>query len=85
MKFYHGTSLSVWRKIQEEGVLWGKRNTPSRCTYLALNYDDAKKFGEVVLEVDYEPKTLVDNYVDGCWQVRVYDPLPINQINRLEK
>ena len=26
MKFYHGTTEEYWKQIQEEGVLWGRRN-----------------------------------------------------------
>lgn len=79
MKFYHGTSLESWHAIQAEGVLWGQRNLPSRCTYLALNAEEAQQYGEVVLEVDYEPKSLTDNWTEDCWQVRVYDPLTMFQ------
>jgi len=71
MKFYHGTSLESWHAIQAEGVLWGQRNLPSRCT--------AQQYGEVVLEVDYEPKSLTDNWTEDCWQVRVYAPLTMFQ------
>lgn len=75
MKFYHGTSPESWQAIQAEGMLWGKRNAPSRCTYLALSAEDAQQYGKIVLEVDYEPQSLTDNWTEGCWQVRVYDPL----------
>lgn len=26
MKFYHGTTKKVWKEIQKEGVLWGRKN-----------------------------------------------------------
>lgn len=66
MKFYHGTSEENWQKILKEGVLWGVRhvlnsdgsisttNQPSRCTYLAVDLEEAKQYGEVILEVDYD-------------------------------
>ncbi len=80
MKFYHGTTKEKWKKIQEEGVLWGIRNAPSRCTYLAVREEDAYK-SEVLLEVEYTPNPgKDDNYVDGAWQLRVYVPISIKKI-----
>ena len=79
MKFYHGTSKDNWKKIQEEGVLWGKpswnetwrnekgeRVETNRYTYLTPDLDIAEKMGskEVILEVEYEPLG-VGNLVDG--------------------
>ena len=95
MKFYHGTSPAAWAAIQEEGVLWGKREPitwedgtvtqPDRCTYLSV--DDcleAAQYGDIILEVDYTPGELRDNYSEGCWQVRVYDPIPVKNVRRME-
>ena len=95
MKFYHGTNEEAWASIQEEGVLWGKRepitwedgtvSQPDRCTYLSVGDAlEAAQYGDIVLEVDYEPRSLKDNYSDGCWQVRVYDPIPLEQVRRIE-
>jgi hypothetical protein len=84
--FYHGTSQKNWNEIQREGVLWGRREVegfhPSRCTYLATDKKEAESYGDVVLSVDYEPKSDKDNYSDGCWQLRVYDPIPTSRISR---
>ena len=65
MIFYHGTSKENWEKIQEEGVLFGRRyivdnddniiQEVSRCTYLATEFDEAKQYGDIVLSVEYEP------------------------------
>jgi len=72
MKFYHSSSFESWIKIQKEGCLWGIRNAPSRCTYLALELKDCPK-DDVYLEVCYDP--LVNpgenNYFEECWQTRV--------------
>ena len=92
MKFYHGTSKENWKKIQEEGCLWGRRyvlnsdgtvdHEVDRCTYLAVDEQEARCYGEVVLEVDYDPASSKhNNYCDGCWQVRVYEPIPLNRIS----
>jgi len=81
MKFYHGTTIQNWKKIKKEGVLWGiRKNAPSRCTYLTPSKREAIGWGDVVLGVEYDPSNGVNNYVDGCWQFRVYDPIPIKNI-----
>lgn len=92
MTFYHGTSKENWDAIQEEGVLWGRRfivdnngnpiREVDRCTYLATDIKEAEHYGEVVLKVEYNPfiNPRNNNYIDGCWQVRVYEPIPISDI-----
>ena len=82
MIFYHGTSLDNWKKIQREGVLWGIRKAPSRCTYLAVDREDVKRYGDIVLQVEYTPKVRDDNYFDGCWQCRVYVPITLKNIEQ---
>ena len=75
MKFYHGTSEESWKKIQEEGVLWGGDfyhrtggRESYRYTYLTPDLDVAERYGskEVILEVEYEPVGVdgrgIDNY-----------------------
>lgn len=81
--WYHATSEPNWQKIQEEGILWGVRNAPSRCTYLAKNVLDVVdgKYGEVILEVEFDPKNdKPNNYQPDAWQCRVYSPIPISRI-----
>ena len=83
MIWYHGTSKECWKKIQAEGVLFGVRGFgANRCTYLAADIQEAKCYGEIVLQVDYDPfrHKKKNNYVDGCWQMRVYEPIPLNKI-----
>ena len=81
--WYHATSKSNWQKIQDEGVLWGVRNAPSRCTYLARDILDVidGRYGDVILEVEFDPKNDKPNnhHPDG-WQCRVYAPIPISRI-----
>ena len=95
MIFYHGTCEQNWKLIQEDGVLWGPRVVldsegkpsvdfhPSRCTYLAVEEAEAWEYGSVVLQVEYDPITGVNNYYEGCWQVRVYDPIPLKNLTRI--
>jgi len=59
----------------------------SRCTYLAVNKEEAEQYGDVVLEVEYEPKenSKDNNYFDDdCWQIRVYVPISLNKVKRIE-
>lgn len=96
MTFYHATSRENWEKIQEEGVLFGRRyivdktgkkviKEVNRCTYLAVELEDAVPFGDVLLQVEYDPfkdkgRRLHNNYIEGCWQIRVYEPIPLEDV-----
>ena len=96
MTFYHGTTSENWKLIQNEGVLYGRRyiigndgtiiNEVDRCTYLATDVDEAKCYGDVVLQVHYDPSEnkKKNNYIDGCWQVRVYEPIPLENVKVLK-
>lgn len=87
--WYHGTSEEAWESIQKEGILFGKRKIAgcniSRCTYLAVDLEEAKCCGPVVLEVNYDPikDEGPNNYCDGCWQIRVYAPIAIEKVKRV--
>ena len=105
MKFYHGTSEEKWKAIQEEGILFGRRYVTDnkgnitkevdRCTYLATDIEEAQQYGDIVLEVEYNPyndKGIVkkdkrgipiNNYIPNCWQVRVYEPIPLTDIKQI--
>lgn len=91
MKFYHGTTIDNWNKIQKEGILFGRlpnpnnKYHPNRCTYLAIDIKEAEYYGEIILEVEYDPliHPKMNNYIDGCWQLRVYEPIDIKYINKI--
>ena len=99
MKWYHGTSEDMWQTIQQEGMLFGRRyfegREVSRCTYLATDIEEAKQYGNIILEVKYNPFNEqgnikedergipLNNYVEGCWQLRVYEPIPIENVKRI--
>lgn len=91
MKFYHGTSRENWEAIQNEGILFGRllvnNNLVSRCTYLAVDIEEAKCYGEVVLEVEYDPykHKKMNNYIEDCWQLRVYEPIPLTDIKVIKQ
>lgn len=94
MVFYHGTTKDKYKEILKEGVLFGRRyivddnGTPikevDRCTYLASDIEEARCYGDVILCVEYEPSlSKKNNYVDACWQFRVYEPIPIANIKNV--
>jgi RNA:NAD 2'-phosphotransferase (TPT1/KptA family) len=91
MKFYHGTSRENWEAIQNEGILFGRllvnNNIVSRCTYLAVDIEEAECYGEVVLEVEYDPykHKKMNNYIEDCWQLRVYEPIPLTDIKVIKQ
>lgn len=91
MKFYHGTSRENWEAIQQEGILFGRllvnNKEVSRCTYLAVDLAEAKCYGEVVLEVEYDPykHKKMNNYIEDCWQLRVYEPIPLTDIKIIKQ
>lgn len=97
MIFYHGTSKENYESIKREGILYGRRfvtdnvgniiKEVSRCTYLATDLEEARCYGNIVLQVEYDPIVNPDmnNYTDGCWQVRVYEPIPLSNIIELQE
>ena len=95
MVFYHGTSKENWNTIQKDGTLYGRRfvtddngniiKEVDRCTYLAVDLEEAKCYGDVVLQVEYDPlNSKHNNYTEDCWQVRVYEPIPISKIQEVK-
>lgn len=97
MIFYHGTSKENWEQIKQEGVLWGKRCVvdkngkvlkefnPDRCTYLTPDKEEAEQYGDVVLQVEYDPYTSThNNYNERSWQMRVYEPIALSNIKLVE-
>jgi hypothetical protein len=96
MKFFHRTTEENWKKIQEEGVLWGYtiHNGKMSYRYTYLSPDDAgESYGPVLLEVEYDPKPedfgIKHNYGDDpppgeyCWQFSVFEPIQLNNVRRI--
>ena len=54
----------------------------SPCTYLAVEKKEAEQYGDVILEVEYDPtiNPKMNNYQKDSWQLRVYEPIYINNI-----
>jgi len=82
MKFYHGMNKKGLKETEEQGFLLHKRATEdsprmSPCTYLATDIEEAKEYGDIILEVEYDPfkNPKENNYQKDSWQVRVYEPI----------
>ena len=80
--FYHGTNKFGLDEANKQGFLLHKRATKEfpntdDCTYLAIDIEEAKEYGDVILKVKYNPfrNPRKNNYCRGCWQVRVYEPI----------
>ena len=95
--WYHGMSPEAWRDAQVEGVLFGYRGLDvSRCTYLTPDPVEASCYGDILLEVQYNPVNrlgnrrrdrlgrLLNNYESGCWQMRVYEPIPLQHCRMID-
>ena len=52
-----------------------------------IDINEAKCYGEIILEVEYNPflHPKMNNYIDGCWQLRVYEPIEIKFIKNLKE
>jgi len=96
-KAYHATTEKAWKEIQEEGVLWGRKNQywegslMSRVTWLALKKEHAR-YGKndgsgewAVPEVLLEVTLPVGKYAGDDWQIRCYEPISIDQVKRIEE
>lgn len=78
MILYHGTNKYGLEETVKQGYLLCKRGKGrSPCTYLAVNLEEAKQYGDIILEVEYDPSKNpeMNNYQEGCWQCRVYEPI----------
>jgi len=89
MKFYHGTNKKGLEETEKQGYLLHKRVVldddgipskifhPDPCTYLAVELEEAKQYGDIILEVEYDPlkNPKMNNYSKNCWQLRVYEPI----------
>ncbi len=90
MKFYHGTTKEKWDLIKEEGILWGISSLGGyRHTYLSPEIEVAEMCGDIILEVEYEPRgcgSYIDNYGfdpppgETCWQFSVFVPILIDKV-----
>jgi len=83
MKFYHGTnnideflSRGIYSRATEEYP------NASDCIYLAVDKEEAECYGKYVFEIEYNPNKdkTKNNYCDGCWQLRVYEPINLTEV-----
>ncbi len=90
MKFYHGTNKHGWKKTKQQGHLLHERKNDlfpnmSPCTYLAIDKKEAEQYGDILLEVEYDPYSnpKENNYQKDSWQLRVYEPIELKNIKRI--
>ena len=84
--FYHGTNKHGWEETLKQGYLLHDRGEDiSPCTYLAVDIKEAECYGDIILKVKYDPSINPNknNYQKGCWQLRVYEPIPLKDITKL--
>lgn len=91
MIFYHGTKNEIWGRIKKEGVLWGVHSY--RYTYLSPYKEVAEVYGDILLEVEYNPVGIdgngIDNYGfnpppgESCWQFSVFIPIHISKVKQI--
>lgn len=82
MIFYHGTKEYCFKKILEEGVLWGYRGKRfKRVTFLTTSKPEAQAYGDVLLEVEYTPS---EKEWDGTTHVLVTEPIPLSNVKRIK-
>lgn len=98
MKFWHGCYKDAWDKTVKQGFLLHERHVydehghisklfePVPCTYLATTKKEAMMYGTHVLEVEYDPRRnpRMNNYAPESWQMRVYEPIPIENVKLIQ-
>ena len=87
MKFYHGTNNHGLNETRTQGYLLHNRATKRHpnitpCIYLAVDKKEAKRYGNILLEVKYDPNKnpKYNNYCINCWQIRVYEPIYVFKV-----
>jgi hypothetical protein len=90
LTFYHGLSKEKWLKTIEKGYLLHDRKSKeypnaSSVVYLTTTKKEAMCYGEVLLEVKYNPfkNPKLNNYQNDCWQLRVYEQIELSNIKKI--
>lgn len=86
LTMWHGCKLAAWEKCVEQGYLLHQRLGKDPLVYLAKDLEEAMCYGEVVLEVRFDPEVdLPNNYHPDFWQCRVYKGIPLDRVRVLTK
>ena len=74
MTFYHGMTDNRYKEALLKGYVGGSGNDR---IYLATKKIEAMHYGNTVIRIKYDPLEHPDknNYCEGCWQLRVYEPI----------
>ena len=83
LTFYHGTDRYGLRETEEQGFLLRKGAIDTPYTYLTTDIKEAKKYGNIIIEVQYDTNKHpeMNNYQKGDWQCRVYEPIYNYKVN----
>ncbi len=94
-RWFHATTKEAWKKIKEEGLLWGITDR-ERQTFLARNLgelirminlpfiQDLRKC-QIILSVEYVPNGRDDDYNPKSWELIVNKPIPTSNVRLLKK
>lgn len=82
---YHGIYLEDYKLMMQRGYLLHDRaEGMSPCVYLTPDFEEAKCYGDIVLEIELEENNPVfkdSNYSKDCWQARFYSKIDIKYID----
>lgn len=84
--WYHGTTREAWEQIVKDGFLWGKpKNSNRRFTYLAREKEEANLYGEVTIQVNYNPEDDLENnnYTPECLDMKVSSQISISRLKKI--
>jgi len=87
MKYYHGTSEKNWLAIKESGYLLPntadlRLDRLKNSLHLADGPDIAKKYGSVVLEIEWDGDVIPANQGNS---LATFNKIPISNIKRLSE
>jgi len=88
MKLYHGTSNANWLKIQKSKCL-GIDDKP---LFLSIIEQYAESYGEVLLEVEYEPLYIekefpsnMNSNIYGQFQIKTFNKISLKYVKEIKR
>jgi len=82
MKLYHGTDKKNLKSIMKDGLKRKQKNGDSTYIYTCKTRKEAKKWGEIVLEIDSKGLELRNFYNENpIWQILIMQDVSPNKIS----